>query len=70
MKKLILFSLLVPIMVLTAIAQEQDAAWSEPLQNFRMVQTDTGYKEPGEFIQFLDRAEGKSVVVSFFGRFL
>lgn len=56
MKKLILFSLLVS--ALSGMAQTDEPSWQDGLKQFREVDRDVGYKNTGEFIAFIDRAEG------------
>jgi thiol:disulfide interchange protein len=68
MKKLILFSFLLAA-ALTVAARTADVSWAESLQNFEITHTGSGYMDPKDFTEFLDRAEGEKPPQGFYERF-
>lgn len=73
MKKLILFSLLlaavIPLAAQTSEPLDAETGWQAAAAHFKVVRTGTGYMNHTDFIDFLDRAEGKRERPGFFKRF-
>ncbi len=68
MKKLILFSFLLAAVRMSS-AQTADAPWAEAVQKFEVTYTGSGYMDPKDFTEFLDRAEGEKPPQGFYERF-